>query len=332
MSSTILVTGASGFLGGHLVAKLARAGHRIIAFDLNPPRPDGEIGWLWRVQNPGKLVQFVKGDITDLPALLQTVKENRVTKIVHAAVVNNLETLRTNPLHTLRVNVEGTLNALEAVRLHGLEKIVATSSISVYAPKQYEPMDERHPVLLPDEGPTLFSYSSSKLSAEAFGLHYWSTYGVDFTALRFSALYGLGMNYPMYVKPMIENSVHGRDTFFESGKDAARDYTYIDDAVQSIELALTAGQTKYRIFNIATGQLRTPLEIAQLVKALQPSVTIGFGEGRDPVEDRTVKTRGVLSIESARQELGFSPRFSLEQGVADYFQSYGRYIRESRDF
>jgi len=328
MADTILVTGASGFLGGHLVSKLVQLGHRVIAFDLDLPRPRSEIDWLWRTGKTNDLVKFVKGNITDLQAVLQTVKENGITKIVHAAVVNDLNILRTNPLYTLKVNVEGTLNALEAVRLFGLEKIVLTSSISVYAPKQYEPMDERHPVLLPDEGPTLFSYSCSKLSAEAFGLHYWSTYGVDFLALRFSALYGLGMNYPMYVKPMIENSVLGRDTFFESGKDLARDYTYINDAVHSIELALNK-KTKNRIFNVATGHLQTPFNIAQMVMALHPSARIGFGEGRDPVEERTVKTRGVLAIESARQELGFSPEFSLEQGVADYFQSYERFIRAS---
>jgi UDP-glucose 4-epimerase/UDP-glucuronate 4-epimerase len=302
-------------------------GNRVIAFDLDLPRPRREIDWLWLTGKTNDSVKFVRGNITDLQAILQTVKENGITKIVHAAVVNDLETLRTNPLFTLKVNVEGTLNALEAARIFELEKIVLTSSISVYAPKQYEPMDERHPVMLPDEGPTLFSYSSSKLSAEAFGLHYWSTYGVDFLALRFSALYGLGMNYPMYVKPMIENSVLGRDTFFESGKDAARDYTCIDDAVHSIELALNK-TTKNRIFNVATGHtLQTPFNIAQMVMALQPSAKIMFGEGCDPVEERTVKTRGVLSIESAKQELGFSPGVSLEQGVADYFQSYERFIR-----
>ena len=320
------MTGGCGFLGGHLASKLVQVGHRVIAFDLDVPRPGGEIEWLWRTEKTSDSIEFVKGNITDLPAILQTVKENKVTKIVHAAVINDLVTLKDNPLRTLKVNVEGTLNVLEAARLFEMEKIVVTSSISVYAPKQYEPMDERHPVLLPDEGPTLFSYSSSKVSAEAFGLHYWSTYGVDFLALRFSALYGLGMNYPMYIKPMIENSVVRQDTFFKSGKDAGRDYTYIADAVHGIELALT-GKTRNRIFNIGTGRsLQTPLDIARIVMTLRPSVKISFGDGRDPDQERTVKTRGVLAIESARQELGFSPGYTLQQGATDYFQKYERFI------
>jgi UDP-glucose 4-epimerase len=326
LADTILVTGGCGFLGGHLASKLVQSGHRVIAFDLDVPRPRGEIEWLWRTDKTNESVEFVQGNITDLPAVLQTVKEHKITKIVHAAVVNDLVTLKDNPLRTLKVNVEGTLNVLEAARLFEMEKVVLTSSISVYAPRQYEPMDERHPVLLPDEGPTLFSYSSSKLSAEAFGLHYWSTYGVEFLALRFSALYGLGMNYPMYIKPMIENSVVGQDTYFESGKDSARDYTYIEDAIQSIELAL-AGKTGNRIFNIGTGRsLQTPLNIARIVMALRPSVKISFGEGSDPDQERTVKTRGLLSIESARQELGFSPGYTLEQGATDYFRRYERFI------
>lgn len=323
---TILVTGGCGFLGGHVASRLARAGHGVIAFDLDGPKPSGEIEWLWRTEKTSGSIRIVKGTITDLPAVLQAVKEHRITKIVHAAVVNDLSALQENPLLALKINVEGTLNVLEAARRSGLEKVVTTSSISVYAPRQYEPMDERHPVLLPDEGPTLFSYSSSKLSAEAFGLHYWSTYGVDFLALRFSAIYGLGMNYPMYIKPMVENSVLGRDTFFDSGKDAGRDYTYIADAVQGIELALK-GKTRNRIFNIATGgSLQTPLEIARIVAALRPAVKIGFRDGRDPVQDRTVNTRGVLAIESARQELGFSPRYTLQQGTTDYLETFERFI------
>lgn len=326
MADTILVTGGSGFLGAHLANKLIRSGHRVIAFDLGLPIPGNEIDWLLRTEKTKDSIQFVKGNIIDLSSILRTVKENRVTKIVHAAVVNDLLTLEKNPLYTLKVNVEGTLNVLEAVRLFELQKIVLTSSISVYAPKQYEPMDERHPVLLPDEGPTLFSYSSSKLSAEAFGLHYWSTYGVDFLALRFSAIYGLGMQYPMYIKPMVENSVLGQDTFFESGKDSARDYTYIDDAIQGIELALTE-KTRNRIFNIATGHnLQTAFTISKIVMSLRPSATISFGEACDPVEARTVKTRGILSIESAKQELGFSPRYPLKQGTTDYFQKYDQFI------
>jgi len=323
MKDTVMVTGGSGFLGGHLVNSLLNDGYEVVVFDLSLPRPGSEIDWLWGEKKAQ--LKFVRGNISDITAIYETVKKYNVNRIVHAAVINDLEILEKRPLYTMKVNVEGTLNVLEAARLFELSKVVFTSSISVYAPRQYVPMDERHPVHLPDEGPTLLSYSSSKLSAEAFALHYWSTYGLDIVSLRFSAIYGLGMQYPMYVKPMVEDAVSGRETYFPGGKEACRDYTYIKDVVQGIKLALTT-ETKHRIFNIATGQpLQTPVDAARLMQEIVPSSKISIGDETNPVEARTATTRGILSIDLAVKELGYQPRYTLKEGLCEYFEDYRNY-------
>lgn len=324
MKDTIMVTGGSGFLGGHLVNSLLDDGYKVVVFDLGLPRPGSEIDWLWGEKKA--LLTFVRGNISDITAVYEAIKKYEVKRIVHAAVINDLEILEKRPLYTMKVNVEGTLNVLEAARLFELFKVVFTSSISVYAPRQYEPMDERHPVHLPDEGPTLLSYSSSKLSAEAFALHYWSTYGLDVVSLRFSAIYGLGMQYPMYIKPMVEDAVQARETYFPAGKEACRDYTYIKDVVQGIKLALTTS-TKNRIFNIATGQpLQTPVNAAHLLQEIVPSAQVSFGDDFNPVEARTSTTRGILSIDLATRELGYQPRYTLKEGLHEYYEDYRNYL------
>lgn len=323
---TVLVTGGFGFLGAHLVKHLVLSGNKVVVLDLYEPATGSEIDWLLKEEK--KNVSFVKGNITELSTIIQAVKSYGVSKIVHAAVVNDLDILKNNPLTTLKINVEGTLNVLEAARIFNVEKVILISSISVYTPMKYEPIDEGHPVLAPNEGPTLLSYSSSKLSAEAFGLHYWSTFGIDVVTLRLSGVYGFGMKYPMFVKPMVENAVRKQNSHFDWGKDSKRDYTYIKDVVKGIQLALTTS-TKQKIFNIATGgNLRTPIEIASIIKKLEPSVSITFGNERNEIEEKTANTRGILSIEAAQRELGYSPGFSLELGAADYFVQYKEFSNQ----
>ncbi len=322
----VLITGGCGFLGGHLAVRLTKAGYRVGAFDLKGPQPGNEVDWLWK--KTGTDVKVYIGDITDAAALEEAVRDFGADMIVHTAVINNVALLRDNPILVNKVNVGGTLNVLEIARNLGLEKVVYASSISVYTNKKYEPMDEEHPVLDPDEGPTLLSYSSSKLASEAYGMHYWSTYGVDFVALRFSAIYGFGMVYPMYIKPMVENAVKGLPTYFEGGAEAARDYTYVDDVAQGIQKALE-NPSKSRIFNISTGEApRRADSIIPIVKTIRPDAEIAFGDHIDPVEAKTALTRGVLSIERAKEQLGFCPVYPLEKGVVAYYEQYAEFLKD----
>ncbi len=292
--------------------------------DVKDPSPEGR----WLLQPVQERVHFRKGSITDLPVLLRAIKKDEITKIIHTSAVTDLEILVHQPCTAQRVMVEGHMNVLEAARLAGLERIVFTSSIAVYAPLQYEPIDEKHPVLLPNEGPTLASYSSFKLAAESIGLFYWAYHGVDFIALRLSAVYGFGMQYPMYVKPMVENSLRGLPTVFATGGDMRRDYTYIEDVISGIILALDAPKPlSSRIYNISCGApLRSAFEVAQIVKNHWPQAKIEIGGGLSDLEARDLRNRGRLSIERAQKDLGFQPRFNLEDGVKDYIQKFQTYL------
>ncbi|WP_404328254.1 NAD-dependent epimerase/dehydratase family protein [Mesobacillus maritimus] len=325
---SILVTGGYGFLGAHLVKSLVNDGHKVVVLDLFKPQEGSDLDWLLKeVQDK---IHYMKGNITDLASVIEAVKIHQVTKIVHAAVANDLEILKNNPLTSMKINVEGTVNVLEAARLFGVEKVILVSSISVYTPVKYEPIDEDHPVHSPYEGPTLLSYSSSKLSAEAFGLHYWSTYGMDVVSLRLSGVYGFGMKYPMFVKPLVENAVNNKDVHFDSGEHSKRDYTYIKDVVTGIKKALSIPSSQ-KIFNIATGaKLVSPSEIATIIKEIKPSMMVTFGNERNEIEERSASTRGVLSVEAAKKQLGFNPQYSINQGVMDYFEQYREYATQKK--
>ncbi|GAC1345711.1 MAG: hypothetical protein NVSMB27_08220 [Ktedonobacteraceae bacterium] len=184
--STIMITGGSGFLGTYVAAMLAERGDRVVVFDAAGPAP--ELAAL--TARFERRVAYIRGQILDLSSLLRSVQQHKVERIFHAAALYDPPYSLQEPALTFQVNVNGTINVLEAARFLGVQRVVQSSSIAVYAPRQYEPIDELHPVLLPSAGNPLGPYGASKAAAEIAGLTYYSSNGVDFIALRNSAIYG----------------------------------------------------------------------------------------------------------------------------------------------
>jgi nucleoside-diphosphate-sugar epimerase len=138
------------------------------------------------------------------------------------------------------------------------------------------------------------------------------------------------MRYPIYIKPMVENSVRGLPTRFERGKEFPRDYTHVADVAQAAVKAvdIPADQVKDRIFYVATGKpLVMAGEVADVVKKLVPSADIEIGSGLSEADMIEIRYRGVLSIDNAREQLGYEPEFAdIEKGVANYIQLYREYL------
>jgi UDP-glucose 4-epimerase len=325
----ILVTGGSGFIGTYIIEQLIEAGYGIVSFDLYKTAPATPAGWL--VKKIEKQFTFVRGDITDFYGLMRAAQEHNIIGIVHTGALTDVELLKDSPTLSLRINTGGTVNVLEAARILKMTKVVILSSIAVYAPKKYEPMDEEHPVHLPNQGPALASYSSSKLAAEAFGLHYWAEFGVPFIAFRCSGVYGFGMKYPMYIKTMLENALEKKPTIFETGGDASRDFVYVKDVALAVKLALQSREDRLqnRIFNIAHGgPLTSGLQLAAAVKAILPEAAIEIGRGLSEFEAKIERSRGKLSIQKARDELGYEPCFDLKKGMREYIELFRAYQRD----
>lgn len=314
----LMIIGGTGFIGAHVARFLAENKHEVFLFDPQPPSAAME----WLLAPYSANIHYLKGSITDLSVLLRALSKNDIDRIVNTSAVTDLEVLIDQPLTAHQVMVQGHLHLMEAARLLPIRRVVVTSSIAVYAPVQYEPIDERHPVLLPSEAPTLASYSSWKLAIESSGLFYHAYHGVDCLFLRLSAVYGFGMKYPLYVKPFVEESLSGRPVRFETGGDMKRDYTYIDDVVTGIDLALQApAALPSRIYNITSGEEMTSAsQAANVVKQLIPGADLEVKSGLSEFEKRDMKNRGRLSIRLAEDVLGYRPRFNFRQGLSAYIQ------------
>ncbi len=322
MANRVMVTGGGGFLGAHIAYDLAHRGDEVLIYDLVPP--NGERAWL--IEKVKGNVQFERRSIEDLSSLLWVMREYRIQKVIHCAAIADPIYLRQNPFMALRVNVTGTINVLEAVRLLQIERIVFASSNGVLTVKQYEPLDEDHPVLLP-EGPAAGFYGASKISCEAFGLSYWIYHGMDFIALRPSSLFGFGMQIPLYIKPIIEESVKGLPVRLSAGKDTPRDYVYVKDMASAFVKALDVEKEriKDRIFLIGTGKnLVTPEDAAKIVKEILPGSKIELDDS--PPDRNEFKHRGVINIDRARKQLGYEPQYSFRTGIEDYIKTYQEFL------
>ncbi len=318
--STIMITGGAGFLGTYVTRMLAERGDRVVIFDAAGTAPELAVLTAPFEQN----IVRVRGQILDLSSLLRCVQQYNVERIFHAAALYDPPYSLEDPAITFQVNVNGTINVLEAARFLGVKRVVHSSSIAVYAPRQYEPINEMHPILLPSAGNPLGPYGASKAAAEIVGLTYYSTNGVDFVALRNSAIYGYGMRYPMYIKPMIENSLRKQPTHFASGGDMRRDYTHVKDIAQAVLKALDvpASALTQRVFNIGSGNMHSATQVAETVRSLLPEADIEIATGLSELEQSDMRARGTLDLTAARQQLKYEPGYSLEAGIRDYIEMF----------
>jgi nucleoside-diphosphate-sugar epimerase len=336
MQKNIMVIGGSGFIGSYIARKLAESGRFVIIYDSVMPTEERK----WLLKPFSDKLKFTYGDVNDLPTLLKTLKENEIDGIIHAAAMVDVLQSILQPKLTFQINTFGTLNVLEAARIENIARVVYISTIGLYAPKQYEPIDENHPVITSCDGPTT-PYAVSKLAAEALGMNYWAYHKIDFISLRLSSVYGVGMRWPMYIKPIIENAVKGIPTKFPSGGDMKRDFTYVKDVANAALKALDVRteHLKDRIFNIATGlEPITIHKVVEIVKKYIPEAEINIGQGlsnieedniyRKIYEERSFKIRARLNIERARNQLHWFPEYRIEEGIKDYIEMYRKFIKE----
>ena len=149
-----------------------------------------------------------------------------------------LEPSLEQPIATYQTNIMGLVNVCEVARQLQMRRVVFVSSNAAYHKGSGAALVETDPAFSIRDGNPAGHYGTSKMAGEAIGLAYASFQNVDFLALRITAIYGFGMRSPMYIKPMVENSVLGRPTRFATGGRMKRDYTHVLDCSDGIVAAL----------------------------------------------------------------------------------------------
>jgi UDP-glucose 4-epimerase len=317
---TVLVTGGMGVLGSMVTEELVDRGERAVLYARHL-----DASLLGQDLLPR--VEYVQGDVLELPALVHAIRRHRVTRIVHMAALLIGE-CQANPYRGFKVNAEGTVNVLEAARMTDVERVVYTSSKSVYGAV---PPPYGHPTYrpIPEDGPKnpVRVYDVTKLAGEHMGLNYASTFGLDVVILRFASTFGPGKlvrHGPVsWHSRLVEHAMAGQPARLPQGGDQPDDMIYHRDIAHAIVLACYAGGLTDRVFNVGRGEPSTMREFANAVRRVIPNATIEVGAGLD-YYGSGIPYYSVYDISRARQQLAFTPRFDMEAGVRDYVDTMRR--------
>lgn len=295
-----LVTGGAGFIGSNLVDALVEEGAEVTVMDDLFTGQKKNISRL-------KDIEFVEGCITDYKLVSSLVK--RVDYAFNLAV-RNIIVSTVNPLLDFQVNTGGTFSMLAAAREHGVERMVYTSSASVYGNLRYMPINED------DYLSTLTPYAASKLSGENYCTSFYESYGVPVVMLRLSNVFGVKQSpenpYCGVISRFYERMMQGKAPHVHGDGEQTRDFTYISDVVEALILAALTSKGEGEIFNVASGKETSINDLVQKMGEVTDSpISPAYIDKRDIDNIR----RRVLNIEKIRRMLRWVPQVTLYKGL-----------------
>jgi UDP-glucuronate 4-epimerase len=209
-----------------------------------------------------------------------------------------------------RVNVEGTVNLLEAARTHGVKKIIIASSSSVYGVNAKVPFNEADPIFR-----AISPYAASKLACEALGHVYHHVYGMDLVLLRFFTVYGPRQRPDLAIHKFARLIIAGQPIPVFGDGSTARDYTYVTDTVDGV-IACTQKEFGYEIINLGESQT---VKLAELIDLLEKALGKRATIDRQPPQPGDVPIT-FADISKAQRLLGYHPRIKIAEGIPRFVE------------
>jgi nucleoside-diphosphate-sugar epimerase len=306
-AAPVMVIGGAGFLGAHVCELLAEKGFLVVSFDLGSGAARAG-------------VEFFHGDVLSLQSLTDCASRFRVRGVIHLAATGNEAAAREHPLPALNLNVQGTINVVEACRLQEIERLVYVSTGGVYGRRE-----ERQPAV--EDDPITWRrtlYHPSHYIGEILVDMYREVYGLDAVNLRPLAFYGPAATASnkeehlrrksLFFGPWLLKLLKGEEVEVRNC-DTLWDLTFVKDVAQGVCLAYAAENPQRRLFNIGSGVLISYRDIAAAIEKLLSGARFRLIDG---VEENPLRPfRGPLDISRAREELGFAPQYDLERGMRE---------------
>ena len=311
----ILVTGGAGFIGSNFIHYMVEKypDYRIICLDKLTYA--GNLRNLESVLNKENF-RFIKGDICDRELVYRVFKEEKPDVVVNFAAESHVDRSIEDPEIFLKTNIIGTQVLMDACRKYGIKRFHQVSTDEVYGDL---PLD-RPDLKFTEKSPLKPSspYSASKASADLLVMAYHRTYGLPVTISRCSNNYG-PYQFPEKLIPlMIINAIHDRPLPVYGDGRNVRDWIYVKDHCEAIDLIIHKGK-EGEIYNIGGENERSNIEVVKMIlKELgKPESLIKFVKDR-PGHDR----RYALDITKMKEEFGWSPKISFEEGLRDTIKWY----------
>ena len=268
----VMVTGGTGFIGNRIIRKLIERGEEVVCFDLAPPRSN-LAPYLDRIR-------MYRGDVTQLPHLLEAINTHQVHKIIHMAALLPPDT-EDRPHYAMQVNIGGANNVFEAARWSGIERVVYASSIAVYGVQ--DSFGER-PINEDDLNDPINVYGMTKSVNDFSAKRYADRYGLDLRGIRICTVFGhgrvTGMT-GMIGGLMVSLPAIGQPVAMPFDEAELSPMIHAEDAAEIFVRAALAGQLNHRVY-ISGGNLATIKDMADTVRSIIPDAQITTGDQKVP--------------------------------------------------
>lgn len=308
----VLVTGAAGFVGSHLAERLATRGDTVVGVDnyndyYDPERKRRNAEAVSRHRN----VTLLEADIRDRARMFGLFEEHRFGAVAHIAAMAGVRNSVANPALYIDVNLVATQHLMDAARTFGAENFVFASTSSIYGDTPNIPFRETDPCVEPPQ-----PYAAAKRAAELLGYSYHKLYGLNFTATRFFTVYGPRGRPDMMPGLLAESLFYGHTIPLYEG-DMRRDWTFVDDIVSGVVLALDK-PLGYEVLNIGRGE---PQPLAAFIRVMEE--VSGKRANLEPQPKLAADVYVTYAdITKARKLLGFEPTVSIHKGIERFWRWY----------
>lgn len=307
-NQTVIVTGAGGFIGGHLVEALHAMGCDVKALvSYNSAGNFGGIDSIFPAVR--KDIEVFRGDIRDRGTVARAMADAKV--VLHLAGLAEVPYSFEAPESYVATNILGTLNILEEARRMNYERVVVTSTAAVYGRPEYLPVDEKHPCRANSP------YSATKISAERLAESYFRSYDLQVSTVRPFNTYGPRQSTRAIIPSMISQLLTGADELKVGDLDPTRDMVFVRDTVRAFIEVAQAGDAAGHEINIATGREVAIRDIVEnLVALINPSAQIVVDPSR--VRNATGGEDRIFGCNSKLKNLtGWAPQTGLEEGLQE---------------
>ncbi len=312
----VMVTGAAGFIGSHLAQRLCGRGDDVVGFDNFDafyPRAVKEANLAELRREPR--FTFVEGDIRD-PAALERALARRPDVVVHLAALAGVRPSLAEPARYADVNLTGTQRVVDAIRAHGVPRLVFASSSSVYGRDSEPPFKESDPCLAP-----LSPYASSKRAGELMLFTTHHLYALDVTCLRFFTVYGPRQRPDLAIHKFARLIAAGKPIELYGDGTTSRDYTFIDDILDGVVAAIDQrGASAFRIYNLGGSRTTTLRGLVDLLSAALGKQPIIEWKPEQPGDMH----RTLADVTLSGRELGYAPKVSIDDGIRRFIEWFER--------
>jgi nucleoside-diphosphate-sugar epimerase len=249
-------------------------------------------------------------DARDYHILSRVCSDIQPQVVVHLAAVAHAGTSNKDPYSTFDHGLRTLENALDWSR-HGIERFIYFSSSMVYGDFRMDEVVEEHPL------DPIGIYGALKLSGEKIVVAYNQVFGLPYTIIRPSALYGPRCVSRRVGQIFIESSLAGKPLRVDGDGTDLLDFTCVDDLIEGVCLAIEKPTAINQTFNLTYGRSRSIAELVEVMRTYFPNIAVERVE-----RDKLMPHRGTLSVAKARSLLGYSPRYPIEEGFDRYIQWY----------